>query len=127
MQKMNPDVKVMWVEALRSGEYPQGFLRLRRNDRHLGKDTWCCFGVLTDLYHNETGNGSWKNDTKYGGGFKFVEGTVVDACGPTESVCIWAGIEYGQTNESIVGTLIGMNDERSNDFDTIANWIEVYL
>ncbi len=41
---MNPEVKQMWVAALRSGEYEQGTLRLRSHD-----DKYCCLGVLCDL------------------------------------------------------------------------------
>lgn len=40
---MNPQVKQLWVDALRSGDYSQG-------KGHLNKDgKFCCLGVLCDL------------------------------------------------------------------------------
>jgi hypothetical protein len=47
---MNPQVKEMWVNALRSGDYDQSSGKLRSNTGY------CCLGVLCDLYaqeHNE--------------------------------------------------------------------------
>ena len=42
---MKPEVKALWVEALRDGGYSQGtnFLRTPTNE-------FCCLGVLCDLY-----------------------------------------------------------------------------
>jgi len=42
-EKMNPEVKELWLAALRSGEYKQGRQRLRTDDE------FCCLGVLCDL------------------------------------------------------------------------------
>ncbi len=42
-EKLNPRIKKLWLESLRSGEYTQGEGRLRRNDKH------CCLGVLCEL------------------------------------------------------------------------------
>ena len=50
---MKKRVKKLWVEALRSGGYKQGRKRLRYGD------TYCCLGVLCDLYRKETGEGKW--------------------------------------------------------------------
>lgn len=41
--KMDPEVKQLWVAALRSGEYPQGKSKLRSSKGY------CCLGVLCDL------------------------------------------------------------------------------
>jgi hypothetical protein len=51
---MNQEVKDKWLKALRSGKYKQGKFALKRAD-----DTFCCLGVLCDLYHKE-GNGYWE-------------------------------------------------------------------
>jgi hypothetical protein len=40
---MNPEVKSMWVEALRSNDYLQGRGALNRNG------LFCCLGVLCDV------------------------------------------------------------------------------
>lgn len=58
--KMNPAVKQLWVTALRSGEYKQGRHGLKRGKR--GNNTYCCLGVLCDIYHKETGKGAWVED-----------------------------------------------------------------
>jgi hypothetical protein len=52
--KMNPEVKAKWIAALESGEYKKGKLALRDKD-----DSFCCLGVLCDLYAKETGKGTW--------------------------------------------------------------------
>ena len=41
---MNPRIKQLWINALRSGSYQQGRGRLR------GEDGFCCLGVLCDLH-----------------------------------------------------------------------------
>lgn len=46
---MNPEIKKQWVEALRSGEYKQGYRTLARlTDDDSGKE-YCCLGVLCEL------------------------------------------------------------------------------
>lgn len=44
---MNPEIKQLWLESLRSGEYAQttGALQNLRD----GKSSFCCLGVLCDL------------------------------------------------------------------------------
>jgi len=41
--KMNPEVKALWLDALRSGEYEQGVGILNESGR------FCCLGVLCDV------------------------------------------------------------------------------
>jgi hypothetical protein len=52
---MKPRVEELWLEALRSGRYRQGFGTMRRGDEY------CFLGVLCDLHAQETGNG-WRYD-----------------------------------------------------------------
>ena len=42
--KLNPRIKQLWLDALRSGEYVQGKYILRSN-----QNTYCCLGVLGDV------------------------------------------------------------------------------
>lgn len=42
---MKPEIKTMWIEALRSGKYEQGVGCLECN-HYGGKPTYCCLGVL---------------------------------------------------------------------------------
>jgi hypothetical protein len=105
---MNPEVKRRWVEALRSGEYKQGFRKLREGDR------FCCLGVLSDLYNSE----SWKRcsddffifrDSEYGQsqGFKV-----------PHAVKVWAGLDIGDAG------ILASNNDRGCSFPQIADYIE---
>lgn len=42
---MNPEIKTLWLDALRSGEYKQGKHALHR----LADNSFCCLGVLCDV------------------------------------------------------------------------------
>ena len=42
---MKTDIKKIWVEALRSGKYKQGYTLLRDS-----KNNFCCLGVLCNLH-----------------------------------------------------------------------------
>lgn len=53
---MNPDIKKLWVDALRSGKYKQGRHALRSS-----ADNFCCLGVLCDIYGAEKGV-EWKRE-----------------------------------------------------------------
>jgi hypothetical protein len=50
---MHEHIKKLWVDALRSGNYRQGIGRLRC------ADTYCCLGVLCDLYDRDQGGPGW--------------------------------------------------------------------
>lgn len=64
---MNPQVKVKWLHALRSGEYRQGRYRLKGEG-----GGFCCLGVLCDVYSkDDEGKGRWEWKPK-DGGWKFV-------------------------------------------------------
>jgi hypothetical protein len=44
----------LWVEALRSGKYKQGFKALCRDD--CGSKTYCCLGVACEVYQEHVGD-----------------------------------------------------------------------
>ena len=50
-EKLRPEVKKLWLNALRSGDYQQGHNRLC--DTVKGVNKFCCLGVLDDLYKKE--------------------------------------------------------------------------
>jgi len=58
--KMNPEIKALWVDALRSGEYQQGKLLLKPT-----KNTFCCLGVLCDLAVKAKAEGVVWGDIQY--------------------------------------------------------------
>jgi hypothetical protein len=116
-QKMNPEVKARWVEALRSGRYEQ-------IQKWLHTETgYCCLGVLCDL----SGLGQWQGRTMGRDNFfAFVEhDKVYDAQSgdgfPTGGVDQWAGLDFGRYE-----VIAKMNDD-GKSFSEIADWIETNL
>ena len=117
---MKPDIKKLWVDALRSGDYKQGlsaleYVEVRDNHEHV---VHCCLGVLCDVYTKQTGK-DWHFDKTC----EFLP----------EPVMRWAGLE------NMDPVLPSLDDEHSdrvscsdaNDapvsFDKIADAIEVDL
>lgn len=49
MSKMNPEIKALWVAALKSGEYKQahGYLKVKASSEEAAG--YCCLGVLCEL------------------------------------------------------------------------------
>jgi hypothetical protein len=122
---MNAQVKQQWIEALRSGEYSQAREQLRV------KDSFCCLGVLCDLYSKTKGENYWKAE---GYGCYYFEslpdqyeyGTL------PQNVSEWAGlggtdnpvVEY---NEEKVVAVSDLNDKEQLSFNQIAAIIEEQL
>lgn len=50
---MNQEIKKVWLDALRSGQYSQG------NGKLYDGESFCCLGVLCDLHSKITGEGQW--------------------------------------------------------------------
>ena len=107
---MNQQIKQRWIEALKSGKYQQGHEALCRNN------TFCCLGVLTDLYikehslqwHKDVG-GCWSLDG---------EGGVLPS-----SVQAWAGLN--DANPMILDNdATSHNDGTNASFEEIAGYIE---
>ena len=113
---MNPKVKKLWVEALRSGKYEQGYNGLRTND-----NKFCCLGVLCDIHRKTMKKKGWRldglPDTYFYG----------DSCGSLPSNVIeWSGVD--NYNPTIKGnSLIFWNDNIRYSFDKIADLIEKEL
>lgn len=116
---MNPEVKQLWLDALRSGEYKQG-----RNVLRDKNDNYCCLGVLTDLYvKNVPDAGCWVPDDDNNGRYKFNNNITY----LPNDVADWSGVvcvdpiikdENGNTQ-----SLALLNDS-GYSFNAIANIIE---
>jgi len=120
---MNKEIAKKWVQALRSGKYKQGREVLHRKEN--GKDTYCCLGVLCDLYQQDRRSKKKKGlavDNKYD--------TITYDGFDTVLPCVvlkWAGMETanGMLNyEDMDANLVYLNDEKRSSFKTIANVIE---
>lgn len=103
-QKMNPEVKAKWIEALRSGNYQQGRKHLRSLD-----DKFCCLGVIEDVM-----GCTWEETTR---NYEIKGFTGVLPPGDRE--------KFG-LDPSAESLLISMNDS-GKSFAEIAAWIEEHL
>ena len=64
---MKKEIKTLWTEALRSGEYDQGSGCLKKEDC---TPKFCCLGVLTDLYRKDK-DVSWEEATEMARGDEY--------------------------------------------------------
>ena len=130
---MNEGIKALWLDALRSGEYPQGTALLRKPwASGNGKDKYCCLGVLCDLYIKSEENSAdpqgpigWEVHNplavilayKVGGREAYLPLFVMD----------WAGLEDNEGgfvgSNGRWGSLAEMNDSGAT-FEEIAEVIE---
>lgn len=114
---MNAHIKRAWLEALRNGEYKQGFGKLRHNN-----DTYCCLGVLCDIY-SKIKHIPWTKDEC--GTYCYLTSYGV----LPENVYVWA--ELQEENPFICeNSLTGYNDgvmTEQKTFIEIADLIEQYL
>ena len=125
---MNPDVKQKWIAALRSGDYKQTREQLKR------QNSYCCLGVLTDLYDKDEtieSEDHWCEDL-YGytcNGSWYKSESVLP-----QPVMEWAGLkEYNPTvkypeskiySEEKILSLAYLNDHENLSFEQIADIIE---
>lgn len=116
---MNPEVRTLWTEALRSGEYKQTQLQLKSN-----KGGYCCLGVLCELHSKQT-NTPWDYLNRYLG-----SGAVI----PLE-VMYWAGLNdinpVIKHDDNICGPIAvrisSLNDNYDLPFPQLADLIEAQL
>lgn len=130
---MKPEVKKLWVEALRSGEYTQGRGQLKGAHQYAGENCYCVLGVLCAEHlkkHPET-----FDFTRSGMGYGPLNDDGVvrlwkendGAFLPTE-VLRWAGLEnddiwLGIPSSSAIWSL----NDNGYDFSKLADLIEAQL
>lgn len=116
---MNPEVKKLWLQALRSGEYTQGTGVLRTRN-----DEYCCLGVLCEIAAQQ---GVIPPPTQQRGGFTTPRAYFYDEASHYLSprVMEWAGLssQTGIRPESLGVSLAVLNDDGSS-FKEIADIIE---
>lgn len=123
---MKQEIKERWLEALRSGEYEQGRRRLMNEDN----GTFCCLGVLTDLYLKEVGS-PWGKERDPSVRVKHDPTISTDSEFLPKIVRKWAGLRDNNRNpivyrDGVRLTLSRLNDE-GYDFQVIADLIEEQL
>lgn len=115
--KLTPtEARKVWVDALRSGEYKQGYNRLET-----AQGTYCCLGVACDLYIKHEGDLTRTVDE-----YNVVIFGDQTAILP-DRVCEWLDLKpWGDLKTPIeyMTTLTRLNDSLSCDFRQIADVIE---
>lgn len=105
---MTPELKAAWIEALRSGRYPQGRYGLRSR-----AGAYCCLGVLCDV----SGMGEWVDHKS--GRLAYAYRGDVNAGSIPSAMLNAIGMGHDRP-----GYFILMNDQERQDFAKIADWIE---
>lgn len=117
MSDLNKEAIRKWIEALRSGDYRQGYHKLRNYNKD-EDDTFCCLGVACDVLKEDL-EGEWNmkaDDYKFkvlddqSHGMEFMPDVVVEYLGLSE--------------EFLNDTLSGLNDKERYTFEEIADRIE---
>jgi len=117
---VNKEAIEEWVEALRSGQYEQGVHHLRNKD-----ETYCCLGVVCDLFKEEVG-GEWKEEDNMRNNYTFnIPKSKISYYGDEympDTVVKYLGLDEDFLND----TLTEMNDS-GRSFEEIADKIEKEL
>lgn len=107
------EIKTLWTDALRSGEYEQGSGSLKAVDC---TPKFCCLGVLTDLYRKDK-DVSWEDATSVARDPDDYNPTEATSYMP-ECVASWAGFLGSelsdQGDDGIDVELIGDDKETGN-------------
>lgn len=101
--KMNPEAKVKWLKALRSGEYEQTTEILQN------KHGFCCLGVLCKVAEKDGLHVEHNEDNALSG----------DTLTDQMEVNLWAQIPTPER-----AMLMKLNDENGHSFEEIADYIE---
>lgn len=127
---MKKDIKNLWVQALRSGKYKQGYIALREGN------TYSALGVLCDLYRINEDNGYWTTIVWDSDPVCYWFRVGVYTCYafvPTH-VSFWSGLDTGDgrfyvwdRDMLIPKSVLGLNDKEGLDFNQIADKIDKYL
>ena len=109
---MNEEIKKLWCQALRSGEYARGSYYLCQE--WSDGPRWCPLGVLLDVAYDgewiiEPGESFWRIDNRYG----------LLPLGFSDDI----GLSH--RDQCLLSDFVDRNQWAS--FDVIAGWIEAHL
>lgn len=116
---MKKTIKDKWVKALRSGKYKQGHCLLKKGN------TYCCLGVLTDLYIKAKKK-KWTYDGMANGKKIYIYKSRKDISSAylPKEVQDWAGLKSPDPQPKNHCELTLLNDSRKKTFKQIATIIE---
>lgn len=113
---MNAEIKAKWIEALRSGNYKQGQNKLRDTR----DNTFCCLGVLCDLYTKEN-NAMWQINSGCNTRYMLFN----EDAGLPEPIQKWSGINSGLG--SYGDRSLASDNDNYKPFNEIADIIEKHF
>lgn len=127
--RMKPEIKELWLKALRSGDYKKGRTQLR----NIADNSFCCLGVLCDLYdnskwvmHEGTKDYAYQLKPNPPGGEDYRQ-----TAGLSSEVIDWSGVNSGlgyfqePEKDDITFSLAGINDNPdSQGFEEVIKTIE---
>lgn len=130
--KMNPAIKQLWIDALRSGKYVQtdGQLRRKHGEANDTFCTYCALGVLCDIAADH-GIGEWDDES-----FDCSRVNLTGCYDRSDqmlpySVQKWAGITHANPSVHITNTstpywetIVHLNDGQNYSFEEIAEILE---
>lgn len=127
---LKPEIKALWIEALRSGEYEQG-------QEYLNSEKgFCCLGVLCDIAIKEGVIPDWREKPEpqaYGQGHELiaVKWVLGSASLLPREVHDWAGLkrddEFSTLGYLGDGTSLASMNDNGSTFAEIADVIEEKL
>lgn len=130
---MKPEIKKLWVEALRSGKYKQGrgYLHTNYGDDH----AYCCLGVLAEIAI--TNGVSVSVDSRsldgrescweYGDCVEFLPETIAEWANLTTTGEYTYVIDEGDHAGAVVSTTLADENDQGASFDELADEIERWL
>lgn len=129
---MKRDIKFRWVEALRSGRYQQG--RIRLHFREGGKDRFCCLGVLCDLavqdkVIDEPSFSRHSHAFEYGPDkeLALLPHQVIEWAGLSDQCPSVMGADFSNQCPTIMGNTLTVLNDDGTSFEDIALLIEKYI
>ena len=108
---MKPEIAKLWIEALRSGAYKQGFGYLRNE-----KNEFCCLGVLCNLHAQAHPKIAQQQVDPY----RYLDCASV----LPHEVKEWAGMQSPDGYVRGANSLVQQNDARQESFKSISDFIE---
>ena len=112
---MNPEVKSLWLSALRSGEFQQTSGVLQSSDNR-----YCCLGVLCELHRRSHPENKWENPPEHLVGFQYLGNRSVLPIPVAE----WAGLEDSNPIPKDAEQSLAEYNDDGLDFNAIADKIE---
>ena len=108
---MDQEIKIKWVEALKSGKYKQGRGQLRSLNNE-----FCCLGVLADITEC-----NW--ETEEDGGYCYKTKNPDSGLFETHSCYV----PFDFLSFKVQKELTDLNDYHASSFPEVADWIEKNL